>query len=378
MYCPKCKRQVKDGAKFCPGCGTPLKKNAKTNRLFAQIAAVTAGGVVLILLVCGTMFWVSRHLRQDDPSSADIVEEETKKSASKDKGESGGTGRETDGQPEEGPEDNNRETAAVPEESEEAPETITGWQMAGGKWYYYDEQGNMLADTWVGNYYVGQDGVMLANTLTADGYWLDEDGLASEDRRIYGICVFCPQSHQIEGDKIVMTGVICDTGYAPQEYIDSLKVGDKVLEPDGEGWGTVVRIKTPEMKAVFDDYDPEADGGNTVSIENRQADWPEDYECGYALHSQYIVGYESGSMEVPVYRPIKENVLLTADGNTEFVPACGENGYCYGPGSLLEFVEMAEMRYEWYGSGGWYGCLEVELGGSHINQARDIVRNYVG
>lgn len=112
MYCPKCKRQVKDGAKFCPGCGTPLKKNAKTNRLFAQIAAVTAGGVVLILLVCGAMFWVSRHLRQDDPSSADIVEEEIKKSASKDKGEgeSGGTGRETDGQPEERPEENNRET----------------------------------------------------------------------------------------------------------------------------------------------------------------------------------------------------------------------------------------------------------------------------
>ena len=45
-----------------------------------------------------------------------------------------------------------------------------GWEQSGGKWYYFDAAGNMLANQWVmsaGNphvrYYVGPNGDMLMN-----------------------------------------------------------------------------------------------------------------------------------------------------------------------------------------------------------------------
>lgn len=54
---------------------------------------------------------------------------------------------------------------------------VTGWQKIGGKWYYFASSGAMSASKWVGDYYVGPDGVMLANTTTPDGYHVGPSGL---------------------------------------------------------------------------------------------------------------------------------------------------------------------------------------------------------
>lgn len=52
----------------------------------------------------------------------------------------------------------------------------TGWQEIGGKWYYYDEEGNMMTDQWQqdnGNwYYLGSDGAMVTNAQI----YLDNQG----------------------------------------------------------------------------------------------------------------------------------------------------------------------------------------------------------
>lgn len=50
------------------------------------------------------------------------------------------------------------------------------WKEIGGAWYYFEGNGYMAANKWIGNYYVGSNGAMLTNTTTPDGYKVDENG----------------------------------------------------------------------------------------------------------------------------------------------------------------------------------------------------------
>ena len=50
------------------------------------------------------------------------------------------------------------------------------WRLINGKWYYFDAIGYMAESRWIGNYYVGADGAMLAGTWTPDGYYVDASG----------------------------------------------------------------------------------------------------------------------------------------------------------------------------------------------------------
>ena len=51
------------------------------------------------------------------------------------------------------------------------------WKQIDGSWYYFNESGYMVASIWIGNYYLGENGAMLTNTTTPDGYVVDENGL---------------------------------------------------------------------------------------------------------------------------------------------------------------------------------------------------------
>ncbi len=42
----------------------------------------------------------------------------------------------------------------------------TGWQLIDEKWYYFNEasdekKGTLMTDTWIGNYYVDENGVWI-------------------------------------------------------------------------------------------------------------------------------------------------------------------------------------------------------------------------
>ena len=59
-----------------------------------------------------------------------------------------------------------------------------------GQYYYFDNGGYMVANQWIGNYYLGSSGAMLTNTITPDGYTVGPDGAwiprRHEDNKLSG------------------------------------------------------------------------------------------------------------------------------------------------------------------------------------------------
>lgn len=53
---------------------------------------------------------------------------------------------------------------------------VNEWQFIDGKWYFFKGY-NLVRNKWINDYYVGDDGAMLTNTVTPDGISVDEDGL---------------------------------------------------------------------------------------------------------------------------------------------------------------------------------------------------------
>ncbi len=53
--------------------------------------------------------------------------------------------------------------------------TKDGWQLYGGRYYYY-KNGSLVHNTWVGDYYIGSQGYMLRNQETPDNYYVGDDG----------------------------------------------------------------------------------------------------------------------------------------------------------------------------------------------------------
>ena len=65
----------------------------------------------------------------------------------------------------------------------------SGWQEIDGEWYYFQQDYRMAVNQWLenGTYYVGEDGRMLKNTHTPDGYWVDASGRYRNDASASGL-----------------------------------------------------------------------------------------------------------------------------------------------------------------------------------------------
>ena len=50
------------------------------------------------------------------------------------------------------------------------------WVQFGQNWAYYQDDGTFAKNQWVGNYYLGADGIMLTNAITPDGFYVGADG----------------------------------------------------------------------------------------------------------------------------------------------------------------------------------------------------------
>ena len=50
------------------------------------------------------------------------------------------------------------------------------FQDSDSKWYYFNQNGYMVTDQWVGDYYLWSDGAMATNKMIGGGYWVGDDG----------------------------------------------------------------------------------------------------------------------------------------------------------------------------------------------------------
>ena len=58
----------------------------------------------------------------------------------------------------------------------------TGWVQSGSKWYYYNSQGQLERNRWIGDYWVGSDGKMATNSwVDNNNYYVGADGLWVKD-----------------------------------------------------------------------------------------------------------------------------------------------------------------------------------------------------
>ena len=65
-----------------------------------------------------------------------------------------------------------------------AAEKKTGWTKAGNTWFYYDDQGNQVKNTWVGSYWIGSDGKMVTNSWVDGGkYYVGSQGWWVKDAK---------------------------------------------------------------------------------------------------------------------------------------------------------------------------------------------------
>ena len=381
MDCPKCKCHIEqEDARFCGNCGTLLRRDTyseepqksgqgevhlagqsqkrKTQKKqSSQAVILLAGGVAAALAAAAIIFFVIYFLNQKGADS---------------NGES--AAEETEVLHDSGDQSAGKETSSSAPSETEAP-IVSGWQQEGEKWYYYDEQGTMLTDTWVENYYVGADGVMMTNALTPDGYWLGEDGLASEDRRIYGNCLFAPVSYAIEGDKVLITGTLCDSLCAPREVINSLQVGDLIIRPSDGFSGRVCAFDTESAITDITYYDYLEEGTNSTSqiktvfvYTEGSIDRGGPYAC-YAMSEREMYWDCDDSMPQPLYRIIQRNVVLIADKNVSFEGV----GYEFTPFSMMEFLDRYTQRGE-----NDYGVMEIGLTGNRIDWIKDTFMNYAG
>jgi len=103
---------------------------------------------------------------------------------------------------------------------------VSSWQRINGRWYYFNGAGYMAASQWIGNYYLGSDGVMMTDTITPDGYKVGADGawirntdqiseedLLNEIREKTGLTEYSHIMADFNGDGAQeMVAAVCSTG----------------------------------------------------------------------------------------------------------------------------------------------------------------------
>ena len=66
----------------------------------------------------------------------------------------------------------------IGEVSSNEVQAASGWIQSGSTWYYYNAQGQMVKNAWVGNYWLGVDGRMVTNSwVDNNNYYVGHDGL---------------------------------------------------------------------------------------------------------------------------------------------------------------------------------------------------------
>ena len=170
------------------------------------------------------------------------------------------------------------------------------WYDPGSGWRYFTGSGAMAHDQWVGDYYVGSDGIMLTSTWTPDGYYVDATGKYDPSKGRQGSSDDISEYYSIDGyydnrdqsgystDKRVDLWVDVDPGDeylanldfglymssgTPYDLYDSANPnGDtlKMATADGYKWGGRSTISDKW-------YDMTYNGKDTITIQWRSTAW---------------------------------------------------------------------------------------------------------
>ncbi len=119
-------------------------------------------------------FVVPLSLIEKDRAETNNADDTTSSTTKETKTKTTSTDRNTDA--------NNKTTQSIEEQQKR------GWVQEDGDWYYYDEEyGWKLTNTWVDSkYYVGPDGKMMTNAWVDDDYYVGADGVYVTDTWIDG------------------------------------------------------------------------------------------------------------------------------------------------------------------------------------------------
>lgn len=89
------------------------------------------------------------------------------------------------------------------------------WIMTDNKIYYFDVDGYMVHDVWVGNYYYGSDGARIINTITPDGHKVGADGTCIQGMEELSVTPY--YKYQTNPD-IIINGGSSGSGYHGMGY----------------------------------------------------------------------------------------------------------------------------------------------------------------
>ena len=158
------------------------------------------------------------------------------------------------------------------------------WIKYDGNYYYVNANGLMKKNAWVGDYYLGDDGVMKTNTFTPDGYYVGSDGayyrnrwIKYENKYYYtngaGLLVknTWVKAYYLGADGVMKTNAFTPDGY----YVgaDGAYLRNQKIQVDGKEYYLNAAGKVARNQWVGDYY---LNGAGSI-VKNH---WAGNYWCG--------------------------------------------------------------------------------------------------
>lgn len=145
---------------------------------------------------------------------------------------------------------------------------VTGWKQVNGSWYYMDASGAMLANQWVGNYYVGADGAWVRDKQPEHAHkWVAETKLINHPEESHQELVKDAWTETIDHDAEYKKVVDKE---AWTETIDHPEEGHYEVEGDGY-WTLKVSAsedgKEYSCERIFVEFDTKICDENGMDVE---------------------------------------------------------------------------------------------------------------
>ena len=145
---------------------------------------------------------------------------------------------------------------------------VTGWKQVNGSWYYMDASGAMLANQWVGNYYVGADGAWVRDKQPEHAHkWVAETKLINHPEESHQELVKDAWTETIDHDAEYKKVVDKE---AWTETIDHPEEGHYEVEEDGY-WTLKVFAsedgKEYSCERIFVEFDTKICDENGMDVE---------------------------------------------------------------------------------------------------------------